>query len=526
MRGLARSILLLALVPSNVWAAAPYDWPQFNGDARHSGDNTRETSLSSANVGQLRQLFQVPLPEVADSTPVLLTSMSTGSGVRDLLFVNTKQGRLLALDAHSGATVWTVLHANTGCSGANCVTTSAPAIDPARNYVYAYGLDGKVHKHDVATGTESTTGGWPELATAKPDVEKSSSALAVATARSGTSYLYVTHSGYPGDAGDYQGHLTAINLATGAQNVFNAACSTQVVHLVEGGSPDCPSRQSGIWARAGVIYDADIDKIFVVTGNGDFIPSSNDWGDSVVELNPDGTSAAGRPADSYTPASFQALQNQDLDLGSTAPVVLPTPAGFPYPHVGLQSGKDGIVRLLNLDNLSNQGTGPQPGRTGGELATLQLSRVMTAAATWINPADSSTWVFVAATSSLAAYQLGANGSSVTLTSKWSKSTGATSPIVANNVLYVAASSGIQALSPATGAQLWQGSSGASLHWESPVVANGILYILDENAHLTAFTAPAAPSVPATTRGALALAAAALLALGLLAARARRPRPSH
>jgi hypothetical protein len=509
------SMVLLAVAAPDARAATLYDWPQFNGNARHNGLNTSEAALSSTNVAQLQQLFQVTLPAVADGAPAVLTSVSTAGGVKDLLFVNTKQGNLIALDAHSGATVWSFQHGNTSCSGPGgaCVTESSPAVDPGRGFVYSYGLDGAVHKHDVATGAESTGSGWPEIATIKPDVEKGSSALGVATVSGGTSYLYVTNSGYVGDRGDYQGHVTAINLATGAQNVFNALCSNQAVHFVESGTPDCASAQAGIWARAGAVYDSDLDKIFAVTGNGGFVSSSEDWGDSVVELNANGTGTAGQPLDSYTPTNFQALQNGDTDLGSTAPLILPTPAGFPFPHIGVQSGKDGIVRLLNLDNLSNQGSGPQPGRTGGELATVQLpSGLFTAPAAWVNPADGTTWVFVVTASRISAFQVTASGSSVALTSKWTVSSGGASPLVANNVLYVAGQSSIQALAPSSGTQLWHASIG-SIHWESPVVANGVLYILDESAHLTAFTAPPT-TVPATSPPVVGLAAAMLLLLAL------------
>ena len=72
--------------------------------------------------------------------------------------------------------------------------------------------------------------GWPQPTTLKGFDEKGSSALAIATSN-GTTYLYVVHGGYPGDNGDYQGHVTAINLGTGAQKVFNAACSDQAVHF-------------------------------------------------------------------------------------------------------------------------------------------------------------------------------------------------------------------------------------------------------------------------------------------------------
>ncbi|HVU53299.1 MAG TPA: PQQ-binding-like beta-propeller repeat protein [Polyangia bacterium] len=100
------------------------------------------------------------------------------------------------------------------------------------------------------------------------------------------------------------------------------------------------------------------------------------------------------------------------------------------------------------------------------------------------------------------------------TSKWTVASGGTSPLVANGILYVAGPNIIQALSAATGAQLWHASIGG-IHWESPVVANGVLYIMDEAQHLTAFTAPAAaPPVPAMPDPALWLTVTGLMLLGL------------
>src|SRR5262249_55561432 len=134
-------------------------------------------------------------------------------------------------------------------------------------------------------------------------------------------------------------------------------------------SPDCADRRAAIWARAGVIYDAGLDRILMTTGNGAFSPSAADWGDTVFSLNPDGTGAGANPLDSYTPANYQTLDEQDLDLGSTAPAILPIPASCNVGRLALQSGKDGVLRLLNLDNLSGQGG---PGQTGGEVATSSV----------------------------------------------------------------------------------------------------------------------------------------------------------
>jgi hypothetical protein len=517
------AVALQARASSEALAANAYDWLQFNGDAQHSGNNTHETVISSGNVAQMTQLFQVTLPAVADSAPAVLTAVSTGSGAHDLLFINTKTGLLLALDAHTGATVWSSQHAGAGCTtpGGACITESSPAVDPGRSFVYAYGIDGNVHKNNVATGAEISTGGWPEAATIKPDIEKGASALTVAVS-GGAQYLYATNGAVFGDPAGYSGHVTTINLASGAQTVWNAMCSDQTVHFVESGSPNCTSGASGIWARSGVVYDADLDKILVSTGNGEFVPSLYRWGDSALMLNPNGTGAGTGPVDSYTPTTFQTLQDTDADLGSTAPAILPTPAGFPYPHVALQAGKDGHLRLLNLDNMSNQGTGRQAGRTGGELALLNVppntNLVSTAIASWVNPADGTTWAFLANSGGTSGLKLTANGSAATMTTMWTNtSAGGSSPLVANGVVYVAGPSRIDALAPTTGALLWQGTVGA-IHWESPVVANGVLYVADESAHLTAFSvAGASAAVPAVPSRVLWLAAAALLFYGLLRA---------
>jgi outer membrane protein assembly factor BamB len=475
--------------------ATPGDWPQFDLDEQHSGDNTQETIISPANVGSLGQLFQVTLPAIADGAPVYLSQASTPSGTEDLLFVTTKAGDLVALDAHTGAQVWT----NSYPAGSwringgptPCYTTSSPAIDPNRQFVYNYGLDGYVHKYVASTGSEVFGDGWPELATRKNFDEKGSSALSVVTASDGQSYLYVASSGYLGDQGDYQGHLTAINLATGAQILFNSLCSNQVVHFVETpGTPDCASVQSAIWARPGMIYDATLDRILLATGNGPFSPSAFDWGDTVFSLNPDGTGAGGDPLDSYTPAGYQALDDGDLDLGSTAPAIIPIPANCNTPRVAVQAGKDAIMRLLDLDNLSGQGG---PGHVGGEVATMyvpQGGEVLTQPATWTNPTDGTSWIFVANDNGVSGLRLvvgNVKGSlAPSLQTMWvNQGMGGSSPIVANGVLYLASSGTIRALSPTSGVPLWQGAIG-NVHWESPIVVNGVLYVTDESSQFTAF----------------------------------------
>ena len=351
-----------------------------------------------------------------------------------------------------------------------------------------------MHKYQVDDGTEVDTGGWPEQTTMKGFDEKGSSALSIATAANGTSYLYMSNGGYPGDQGDYQGHITAINLSTGAQQVFNSMCSNLAEHFVETpGSPDCPDVQSAIWSRAPVIYDPDTGKIYMSTGNGTYNPSKHYWGDTVFALNPDGTGTNGDPLDSYTPTNYQSLQNSDTDLGSTAPAILPMPANSRVAHLAVQSGKDGKLRLINLDNMSGQGG---PGHTGGEVSAVinvpQGGQVLTQPAVWTNPADGNTWVFVGNGSGISGLKLVVAGNGTpSLSQQWVVSAAAggtsTSPIMAGDVLYYAGSSGVHAMNPLTGGSLWNNSGIGGIHWESPVVAGGVLYVTDESSHLTAYS---------------------------------------
>jgi hypothetical protein len=461
------------------------DWLQFDFDAQHSGWNAQENTINATNVATLAQKMHVVLPSVADGAPAFLRGVVTATGTHDIVFVTSKNGTLTALDGTTLATLWS----KQAATGPSSYTTSSPAIDPGKAYVYSYGLDGKVHKYAVADGTETTTGGWPEVATIKGTVEKGSSALGWAQASSGT-YLYVCNGGYPGDAGDYQGHVTSINLQSGAQHVFNANCSNQPdTHFaIAPATPNCAHVQTAVWARAGVVYHAGLDRVFFATGNGDFdgnMAGGYDWADSLLEIRPDGTGTATGPLDSYTPTEFATLNSDDADLGSTAPALLPTPPGSKYPHLAVQSQKkpnasEAQVRLINLDDLSGMGG---PGHLGGELQKINVpqgNEVLTAVAVWVDPADGSDWVFVANDNGISGIHIDvAADGTPSLDPKWTKPTGGASPVVANGLVFYLSTGGIRALDALTGNQLWNDAAAGGVHWESPIVVNGALYVTDE-----------------------------------------------
>jgi hypothetical protein len=279
--------------------------------------------------------------------------------------------------------------------------------------------------------------------------------------------------------------------------VFNTLCSNLTSHL---GNGDCAKKRSGIWGRGGAVHDAGTDRVFVTTGNGTFDPSSFSWGDSVLALAHDGSGAGGGlPRDSYTPDTYQHLDNADIDLGSVALAIMPPPSGSAVAHVGVQAGKDGVLRVIDLSNMSTQGGA---GHVGGEVQQLPVpqgsngypnDRMREQPAVWANSSGAA-WLLVGNGSGLSGLRLDLDGNNrPTLTSVWTKTdptSFSTSPVVANGIVFNAgpckAGKCINARNAETGDLLWSSSAIGSLHWQSPIVVDGVIYVIDESHMLWAF----------------------------------------
>jgi outer membrane protein assembly factor BamB len=476
------TLVLAALILLAARATPPeVDVPDYDGVWRQFDGRKPLSVITTQNVSQLEVLWHSALPEATDGSPVFVSGLQTRRGLRDLLVVNTTQGRLVALDANTGVRIW-----QTEPPDGPRWTTSSPAVDPNGMYVFGYSLDGYVHRYDLATGDEATGPGWPALVTLKGEVEKGSSSIRIATARNHRTYLYMTIAAYPdpGDEGDYQGHLVTVDIESGEQHVFNALCSDRDAILSWG---DCSSLQAGIWARAGAVYDPLTDRVFVTTGNGPFSgsDSGHDWGTSVVALRPDGTTDNGTPLDSWTPANHQELTDEDLDLSSTTIETLPT-FHRGWPRLGVQSGKDGQLRLLNLEDLSGAGG---PGNIGGELQVIDLPQghtVLTQPQAWLD--GRRTWVFVANNHGIAAFELIADeDGDPELILRWNREDlFGTTPIIVNRVLYLASPHTFTAIRPMDGDVLWQDKTIGDIHWQTPIIVNDMVYLGDNTGYVTAY----------------------------------------
>jgi len=226
---------------------------------------------------------------------------------RDLFFVTTSYGKTIAVDASSGAIVWEYTPPRFRTwAGTVQITNSTPVTDPDRQHIYAAARDGTIQKLAIADRHVL----WKTPVTLVPQREKIASPLKEFRGR-----IIAVTGGYNGDRSPYQGHVAILDAQSGKiLHAWNSLCGDRA-SLIQPES--CGSSRSAIWGRAGAVIDPTSGNIFVATGNGPY-DGKTDWGDSVIELNPDATRVLGN----YTPADNFKLKLLDLDLGSTSPVLL------------------------------------------------------------------------------------------------------------------------------------------------------------------------------------------------------------
>lgn len=455
-----RSLLLLLFLAGmgtvSAGRQAGNDWSQFGWDSASSSASTVPTGITATNVASLNRVL-VNLDGTVDSSAIYLHDVSVRGSSYDVFFVTTTYGKTIAVDANKGAVLWEFTPPNyRSWAGTRQITNSTPVADPDRQYIYAAAPDGTVQKLAVSDGHVL----WTTPITLLPQREKIASPL-----KEFRGYIVAVTGGYIGDQPPYQGHVAILDAQTGKLlHVWNSLCSDRA-GLLEPRS--CKDSQSAIWGRAGAVIDAATGNIFVATGNGPYDGKIN-WGDAVIELNSDATQMLGN----YTPKNNAELNERDLDVGSTSPVLLGS-------DVVAQGGKDGLIRLLNTKAIA--GIAPHVDQELQSVSTPSGTRLFTAAAVWHR--DTETWMFAADGGGTAAWTF----ESGRLVAMWKNRNGGTSPVVAGGLLYVYnPQGGLRVYDPIKGVQIANLESGSG-HWNSPIVVDGRIALPEGNANQHAST---------------------------------------
>ena len=351
---------------------APTAVTTFQFDLARTGANRTETRLTpdAVRAGFGRDTaFNVNFDGLVYAQPLYLPGVMTAQGRKDLLYVMTQANTAAAIDASTGAFVWTtplgtpVPRSTQSCGNITNTTgiLGTPVIDPATNTLYAVSFvrDGsnnvwRSNALDVASGQQrpnypaditATAGGF----TLDGRTTQERGALAFHNGR-----VLVPFGGLYGDCGMYHGWVVSIDAANPSQQTAFVT----------------PGRGSGIWAPGGMSLD-EMGRVYVATGNstplGGHTPGS--YGEYVIRL---GAGALAFDASDtgawFSPSNARGLDLADLDIGSVAPMLLPRATGGR--RIVIQGGKAGVVHALDGDALGGVGTGDGTLREG--LASARL----------------------------------------------------------------------------------------------------------------------------------------------------------
>jgi outer membrane protein assembly factor BamB len=427
------------------------DWPTFGGNVQSTSANLQPAGITAANVSQLRH-HHVELDGLVDASAIYLHGASIRGARHNAIFITTSYGKTIALDADSGDVLWEYTPASyRHLAGTRQFTNSTPVLDSSTQSLFATSPDGYIQKLAVSDGRLL----WRTAITELPLREKMDSPL-----KFFRGHVVAVTAGYIGDRPPYQGHVAILDGGSGKLlHVWNSLCSNRT-GLMQPSS--CSQAQSAIWGRAGAVINPNDGHIFIATGNGDW-NGTTDWGDALIELNSTATKILGN----YTPTNTAELNDSDLDLGSTSPVLL---GGT----LLAQGGKDGKIRLLSRQEIA--GTAPHKGHELQIVSTPSDTDLFTQPAIWRY--RDQTWMFASDNGGTAAWQV-QNGM---LHEEWSNDTGGTSPLEADGLLFVYA--------PEGGLNVYEATSGKRVatlpcgpgHWNSPIVVDGKIILPEGNAN--------------------------------------------
>jgi uncharacterized repeat protein (TIGR03806 family) len=179
--------------------------------------------------------------------------------------------------------------------------------------------------------------------------------------------LYVCY-GSHADTDPYHGWVMGFNptnLVQLTNYIFNT--TPNATTGVFGGN----AGEGALWMGGnGLSVDANTN-LYFETGNGSFSANTNggDYSDSFVKLS---TTTNLSVADYFTPYNQLSLQNNDADLGSGGPLLLPDSVGSTaHPHLIVGAGKEGKIYLLDRDNMGRyDGTDGMNGSDTNDLQEL------------------------------------------------------------------------------------------------------------------------------------------------------------
>ncbi|MGI9074701.1 MAG: hypothetical protein ACR2JB_26070 [Bryobacteraceae bacterium] len=366
--------------------------PMNRYDRFPTGGNTQETALNSTNVNaaSFGKLYSYYVDGAVYAQPLYVPAVRIpGQSTHNVLYVATMNDKLYAFDAdRSGPPLWMrdftneiagvtpipitdITNSNDLNLVGNAGIESTPVIDTSAEVIYLVARTKENGKYVQRLHKLDIKGGKDEAVTVEASVNSSArdavngvlhfdpragnqrSALALVK---GTIVIaWASHE----DIQPYHGWIMTYDAQTLKQT--GALCTT----------PD--TADGGIWQSGrGPAIDANGGVYFEV-GNGGWDGHRN-FGTSVIKLN---VRNSGVIEDYFTPYDYGELNDQDADLGSTGPLLIPGT------DILVCGSKKGIIYLLDANKL-----GHMTADNDGVIQAVEVNggRIMAGPAYWDGPA--------------------------------------------------------------------------------------------------------------------------------------------
>ncbi len=326
-------------------------------DGNVSGATLTETTLNTSNVAPstFGMVFKLPVDDAVFAQPLYVPNVTVGTqGIHNVVYVATMSDTLYAFDADTGVELWSVNFAslleatpvpiadfvfagNKNIVG-NLGILSTPVIDPSTHLMYLVActlesgtLAYRLHAVNITDGTEPYTNVLISGSYGGSTFDARYQTQRVSLVLSGNQVVFGFGAIQLEYAGGYVGWVMAYNKQTLQQSGVFATVTTG-------------NRGGGVWqsGRPPVVDSAGYVYVFVGNGYGGGYDGVNNFSESALKLDP----ANGlKLVDWFTPSNWSFMDNNDLDLSSSGPMLIPGTSLL------AGGGKTGELYVLNTANM-------------------------------------------------------------------------------------------------------------------------------------------------------------------------------
>jgi len=478
----------------------------YHYDNNRTGWNSSETTLTQSNVSDTSfgLLQTVSLDDQVDAQPLIVNNETINGGQHNVVYVATENNSVYAIDAQSGQVLlqtnlgspvpWYDLPGDCNNNGPEVGINSTPVIDTSAGtlYVISFVLQNNVPAfflHSLSLTTLADTVTPVQISASGVMSNGKTYAFTAGVSRQRAGLLLSNGTLYAGFASFCD---SSANLSRGWVLGWQESTLTPLAsNKLNDARPKSPDDffLSSVWMSGYGLAANSAGSVYFVTGNSDYSGTSyskaRNIAESAAEMSGDLSTQLGL----FTPGDHRQLDNDDSDFGSGGIMLLPPQSGK-FPDIAAAAGKNGILYLLDADNLRK------------EFGSYQISGC------WCGPSyyqDSSGdgRIVTSGGNSLMVWELEGNYPSLTRKSQYNGIAGAQDPGFLTSVSSNGTTAGtaivwavgrptdndpayvdLYAVNPDTGTELFSETAGA---WPNtggnsnivPVVDNGLVYVASD-----------------------------------------------